>query len=216
MICRLSPPQYAMCPVSRQRLTNCGSVSLRNSSIRSWVSTWVSACGWNTNSTPNSSYSTRPSSLVPEIRFDHCSGSMSADSSTAPVCMSVYCSGSWIRYFAPTSVSSLASWLNSLMALASASLPLCNPANTVPPHTFRPRWSSSSRSCCGSCGRNPCGPSSVQTYPALATSSRYCLQPTCLSSLANQTPQESGAVPRVRRDRSRVGLLIGGSPRERG
>ncbi len=50
--------------------------------------------------------STRPNSLVPAIRFDHCSGSMSADSSNVPVCMSVYCSGSWIRYFAPTSVSS--------------------------------------------------------------------------------------------------------------
>src|SRR5664279_5180912 len=77
MIWKLSPPQYAMCPVSRHRFTNCGSVSFRNCSIRSWVSTWVSACGWNTSSTPNSSKITRASSLVPVIRFDHCSGSMS-------------------------------------------------------------------------------------------------------------------------------------------
>ena len=46
---------------------------------------------------------TRPSSLVPVTRFVHCSGSRSPASVASPVCMSVYCSGRWTRYLAPTS-----------------------------------------------------------------------------------------------------------------
>ena len=126
--------------MSRHRLTSSGSVSERNRSTRSWVSTWVSACGWNTSLTPYSSSRYRASSFVPEIRFCHCSGSMSADSVSAPLCMSVYCSGRCTRYSAPTSRSSRASRPNSSLALSSASLPLCSPANTVPPMTVRLRW----------------------------------------------------------------------------
>ena len=66
--------------MSRQRFTSSGSVSLRNRSIRSWVSTWVSACGWKTSLTPCSSKRNRASSSVPVTRFFHCSGSMSAPS----------------------------------------------------------------------------------------------------------------------------------------
>ena len=80
--------------------------------------------------TPYSSKMIRPSSFVPEIRFAHCSGSMSPDCVASPVCMSVYCSGRWIRNFAPTALSSFASWPNSVIALSSASFPLCSPANT--------------------------------------------------------------------------------------
>src|SRR6185312_3744825 len=92
-----------MCPVSRQRLTRDGSVSDRNRSTRSWVSTWVSACGWNTSLTPYSSSRYRASSFVPEMSAFHCSGSISALSVSAPPCMSVYCSGRCTRYSAPTS-----------------------------------------------------------------------------------------------------------------
>ena len=40
--------------MSRQRFTSSGSVSERKRSMRSWVSTWVSACGWKTSFTPYS------------------------------------------------------------------------------------------------------------------------------------------------------------------
>src|SRR5262245_48784895 len=59
----------------------------------------------------------------------------------------------------------------------------------------RARFSNSARINSASVGRYPSGPSSVHEYPAAATSSRYCRQGTCLGSFANQTPQESGALP---------------------
>ena len=54
-------------------------------------------------------------------------GPCRADSGAFPVCMSVYCSGRWMRYFAPTSVSSLASWLNSAIAFVQRLLALVQP-----------------------------------------------------------------------------------------
>src|SRR3954464_2914572 len=49
-----------------------------------------------------------------------------------------HCSGRWIRYFAPTALSSRASRPKASMASSRASLPRCRPAKTVPPHTCRP------------------------------------------------------------------------------
>ena len=118
--------------------------------MRSWVSTWVSACGWKTSLTPYSLKSTLASSSVPVTRFFHCSESRSPDSVAVPVCWSVYCSGRCTRYSAPTADNSRASWPNSAIALSSASLPLCRPAKTVPPQAVRLRLASSSFSWDGS------------------------------------------------------------------
>src|SRR3954449_11398733 len=147
-----------MCPVSRHRFTYRGSVSCRNLSTRSWVSTCVSTCGWKTSEMPYSSAITRPSSSVPLIRLSHCSVSRSAASVAVPVCMSVYCSGRWIRYFAPTAPSSRASLPKASMAASSASFPLCRPAKTVPPHTSRPPLPGPPRRRSGGCGGRPRAP----------------------------------------------------------
>ena len=88
--------------MSRQRFTSSGSVSERKRSMRSWVSTWVSACGWKTSFTPYSLNRTLASSSVPVTRFFHCSVSSSLDSVAVPLCWSVYCSGRCTRYSAPT------------------------------------------------------------------------------------------------------------------
>src|SRR6476620_6627903 len=53
---------------------------------------------------------------------------------------------------------------------------------------------------------NPCGPSSVYTYPTCAISSRYTSQVTWWGSFGNHTPHESGAVPSRSCDRSAMSL----------
>ena len=65
MMAMLSPPQYEMWPVSRHSWTSSGSVPSRKRSTCSWVSTWLSAWGWNTRVMPNSSWMARASRDIP-------------------------------------------------------------------------------------------------------------------------------------------------------
>ena len=61
--------------------------------MRTWVSTRVSTCGWNTRLTPYCSQRRLASSSVPVTRFLHSSRSRSPGCTAEPVCRSVYCSG---------------------------------------------------------------------------------------------------------------------------